>query len=150
MFHGRLKIQLHGQCSHGSIETDHDVTTFTANEVQGISEIHALTVNVQSLPHEILLLKMQVANRKQTLKCRCHRLPRQFVGSTQHPFQFKNNRDRHKAGLTGSNQSSDQFSLGVIVVHQQAHQDVGVQSHWQGHGLANSAGSIASRANAGP
>ena len=72
MFHGRLKIQLHGQCRHGLIETDHGSTTLTANEVQGISEVHALTVDVQSLPHKIVLLKMQVTNRKQTLKSRNH------------------------------------------------------------------------------
>jgi hypothetical protein len=44
--------------------------TFAANEVHGISEDKALTVDVQCLPHEIVLLKMQVANRQQTLKSR--------------------------------------------------------------------------------
>lgn len=70
MFHGRLKIQLQGQCRHRPIETDHGSATFAANEVQGISKVHALTVDLQSLPHEIVLLKMQVANRQQTLKSR--------------------------------------------------------------------------------
>ena len=56
--------------------------------MQGVSEIHSLTVNVQSLHHEMLLLELQVANRKQTLKCCDHSLPRQFVSPTQHPFQF--------------------------------------------------------------
>ena len=150
MFDGWLKIQLQGQGRHGAIETDHGPATFTTKEMQGISEVHSLTVDVESLSHEIVLLKMQVANRKQTLKSRNHRVPWQFVGPTQHPFQLKHHRDRHIAGRAGINQSSGQFGLGGIVVNQQTHQHVGVQSHWQGYGLANSAGSIASRSSAGP
>ena len=34
IFHGRLKIQLQGQCRHRPIETDHGSATFAANEVQ--------------------------------------------------------------------------------------------------------------------
>ena len=64
MVNGRLKIQLHGQCRHGSIKADPGSAPFPANAVQGISAIHALTVSVQRLPHEMVLLKMQVANRK--------------------------------------------------------------------------------------
>ncbi len=77
-----------------SIEADHGSTTITAHEVQGSSEVHAVSVNVQSLPHKMVLLKMQVANRKQTLKSRNHRLSRQWVGPTQHPFPLKHPRDR--------------------------------------------------------
>jgi hypothetical protein len=64
MFYGWLKIQLQGQGRHGPIETDHGSATFTTKQMQGISEVHSLTVDVESLPHEIVLLKMQVANRK--------------------------------------------------------------------------------------
>lgn len=70
MHHIRRKIQLQSQCGDGPIETDHGSATFAANEVHGISADKALTVDVQSLPHEIVLLKMQVANRQQTLKSR--------------------------------------------------------------------------------
>ena len=94
--HRWLKIELHGNSGQVPIKTDQCATSFASSEVERIGKVHSLPVPLQGSPHELFLLKMEMANSQQPLKRRDHRLKRQPVGPTQHPFQLQHHGDRHK------------------------------------------------------